>query len=87
MSIKGQGQEGILWKNTYPVGKYTITISQKGSSKGGSTYDVFVIKDPGVKTGGQQIGQFSGKIPSETSTGTHSITVGPSVTKQASKRR
>jgi hypothetical protein len=87
VSIKGQGQETILWKNTYPVGKYKIAISQKGTSKGGSTYNVFVIKDPGQKTGGQQIGQFSGKIPNETVTGTHTITVGPSVTQQVSKRR
>jgi hypothetical protein len=68
------GQEVIIWEKGYPQGKYTITVSQKGSSKGGSTATVFVIKDP--LKGGQQVGTFQGKTTTDGSSFTNTITIG-----------
>jgi len=87
-SIKGQGQEAVIWENTYPKGTYTITVSQKGVAKGSSSASVFVIRDP--LTSGQQVGQFSGTTTTQNPTFTNTINIGAagtSSTAAASRRK
>ena len=84
-SIKGQGQEAVLWENGYPQGTYTITVSQKSGAKSGSSASVFVIQDP--LTTGQQVGQFSGKTSNASPSFTNTITIGPAGTSGAASAR
>jgi len=67
----------VVWENTYPLGKYTITVSQK-TGKGDSSASVFVIRDP--LTSGKQVGQFSGTTSTQTPSFTNTITIGPAGT-------
>ncbi|HEV8606318.1 MAG TPA: hypothetical protein VGQ99_13175 [Tepidisphaeraceae bacterium] len=87
-SIKGTGQETVIWQSSYPQGTYTITTTLKTGSKGGSSSTVFVIRDP--STSGQQVGQFSSKISDLNPTVTNTIKIGPAgqtTTTTASRRK
>jgi hypothetical protein len=75
------GQEVIIWEKGYPQGKYTITVTQKGSSKGGSNASVFVVRDP--LKGGQQVGNFQGTTTTDGSSFTKTIIIGPAGTGSA----
>jgi len=84
VSVKGQGQEVVLWENGYPQGTYTITVSQKSGAKSGSSASVFVIQDP--LTSGKQVGNFSGKTSNQSPTFTNTITIGPAGTAAARRK-
>jgi len=81
VSIKGQGQEVVIWQKGYPQGKYTITVSQKGSAKGASSATIDLVRDP-LGTG-ERVGLFQGKVSSQNPTMTNTITIGPGGTASA----
>ncbi len=85
VSGKGQGQEVVIWQKGYPQGKYTITVSQKGSSKGGSSATVDVVRDP--LDDGPRVGLFRGTVSSQNPIFTRTITIGPGGTATAASPR
>src|SRR4051812_10411946 len=83
-----QAEEHVLWSKGYPAGKYTITITQKSGSKGGSNVTMQVVSDP-LSDHSERRFLEQTKMSSQTPTITRTVTIGPpgSSSSAASARR
>jgi hypothetical protein len=92
-SVKGSGQEAIVWEKSYPLGSYIITVREKKgtSSKGASQVFVDVDRDPLDEKRAEQLGFFTTLIDAKNQSENFKINVGPRGTgtpsTQAKRRR
>jgi len=71
-----QAEEHVLWTKGYPQGKYTIRITQRSGSKGGSSVIMQLVRDP-LSENSERLFLLQTKVSSQTPTITRTVTVGP----------
>jgi hypothetical protein len=76
VSIKGQGQEVVIWQKGYPQGKYTIMVTQKGSAKGASSATVDVVSDP-TQPSSKRVALFQKQVSDQKPSFTKTVIIGP----------
>ena len=77
-----QAEEHVLWKKGYPAGKYTITVTQKSGSKGGSNVTIEVVSDR-LSDHSQRRFLEQTKVSSQTPTIIRTVNIGPPGSKSA----